>query len=77
MQPKPGKTNKNNASPPRAGMHTDRARGGLEMPTIKQATTEFLAGKRVAVTGVSRTPQGHGRYASKPAASAVAGEVRA
>ena len=30
------------------------------MPTIKQATAEFLAGKRVAVTGVSRTPQGHG-----------------
>jgi len=47
------------------------------MPTIKQATAEFLTGKRVAVTGVSRTPQGHGRYASKPAASAVAGEVRA
>ena len=47
------------------------------MPTIKQATAEFLTGKRVAVTGVSRTPQGHGRHASKPAASAVAGEVRA
>jgi len=30
------------------------------MPTIKQATAQFLAGKRVAVTGVSRTPQGHG-----------------
>ena len=30
------------------------------MPAIKQATAEFLAGKRVAVTGVSRTPQGHG-----------------
>ena len=30
------------------------------MLTIKQATAEFLAGKRVAVTGVSRTPQGHG-----------------
>ena len=30
------------------------------MPTIKQATAEFLASKRVAVTGVSRTPQGHG-----------------
>jgi predicted CoA-binding protein len=30
------------------------------MPTIKQAAAEFLAGKRVAVTGVSRTPQGHG-----------------
>lgn len=33
------------------------------MPTaipIKQAATEFLALKRIAVTGVSRNPQGHG-----------------
>ena len=30
------------------------------MPTMKQAVSEFLAGKRVAVTGVSREPQGHG-----------------
>ena len=30
------------------------------MPAIKQAAAEFLTGKRVAVTGVSRTPQGHG-----------------
>jgi uncharacterized protein len=30
------------------------------MPAIKQAAAEFLAGKRVAVTGVSRTAQGHG-----------------
>jgi uncharacterized protein len=30
------------------------------MQTIKQAATEFLANKRVAVTGVSRTPQTHG-----------------
>ncbi|MDH3262121.1 MAG: CoA-binding protein [Acidimicrobiia bacterium] len=30
------------------------------MVTIKQATTEFLGKKRVAVTGVSRNPQGHG-----------------
>jgi predicted CoA-binding protein len=30
------------------------------MQTMKQAATEFLAGKRVAVTGVSRTPQNHG-----------------
>ena len=48
-----------------------------KVPGGRPHTTEFLAGKRVAVTGVSRTPQGHGRYASKPAASAVAGEVRA
>jgi len=27
---------------------------------MKQAVSEFLAGKRVAVTGVSREPQGHG-----------------
>jgi len=27
---------------------------------IKQAATEFLANKRIAVTGVSRTPKGHG-----------------
>ena len=30
------------------------------MQTIKQAAADFLAGKRVAVTGVSRKPQGHG-----------------
>jgi len=30
------------------------------MTTIKQAAAEFLASKRVAVTDVSRTPQGHG-----------------
>ena len=30
------------------------------MATIKDATTEFLAHKRVAVTGVSRTPKNHG-----------------
>ena len=30
------------------------------MLTMKQATTEFLAHKRIAVTGVSRTPKGHG-----------------
>jgi uncharacterized protein len=30
------------------------------MPTIKKAAAEFLAGKRVAVTGVSRRPKEHG-----------------
>jgi predicted CoA-binding protein len=30
------------------------------MSTIKEAASEFLARKRVAVTGVSRRPQGHG-----------------
>jgi uncharacterized protein len=30
------------------------------MPKIKDAASEFLAHKRVAVTGVSRNPQGHG-----------------
>ena len=30
------------------------------MQTMKQAAAEFLACSRVAVTGVSRTPQGHG-----------------
>jgi hypothetical protein len=30
------------------------------MPTIKDAASEFLANKRVAVTGVSREPKGHG-----------------
>jgi hypothetical protein len=30
------------------------------MVAIKQAASEFLAKKRIAVTGVSRTPQGHG-----------------
>jgi uncharacterized protein len=30
------------------------------MATIKEAASEFLSQKRVAVTGVSRTPGGHG-----------------
>ena len=30
------------------------------MTTIKQAATEFLSSKRIAVTGVSRQAQGHG-----------------
>jgi predicted CoA-binding protein len=30
------------------------------MPKINEATSEFLAQRRVAVTGVSRHPQGHG-----------------
>ena len=30
------------------------------MPSIKDAASEFLANRRVAVTGVSRTPQNHG-----------------
>ncbi len=30
------------------------------MQTIKDATAEFLAKKRIAVTGVSRQPKGHG-----------------
>lgn len=30
------------------------------MPTIKDAASEFLANRRVAVTGVSRNPQNHG-----------------
>ncbi len=30
------------------------------MPTVKEAAADFLAKKRIAVTGVSRNPQGHG-----------------
>jgi uncharacterized protein len=30
------------------------------MPRIKEAASEFLANKRVAVTGVSREPKNHG-----------------
>lgn len=30
------------------------------MPTIKEAATEFLGHKRIAVTGVSRRPSSHG-----------------
>jgi predicted CoA-binding protein len=33
------------------------------MQTMKQAAAQFLAGRRVAVTGVSRKPQGHGSNA--------------
>jgi predicted CoA-binding protein len=30
------------------------------MPTVKQAATEFLSKRRIAVTGVSREPKDHG-----------------
>ena len=30
------------------------------MPTMKEAATEFLGNKRIAVTGVSRKPKDHG-----------------
>ena len=30
------------------------------MPSVKEAAAAFLANKRVAVTGVSRNPKGHG-----------------
>src|SRR6185437_9198461 len=33
------------------------------MSTMKEATSEFLAKKRIAVTGVSRTPGSHGSNA--------------
>jgi predicted CoA-binding protein len=33
------------------------------MPTMKEAASEFLAHKRIAVTGVSRKPDGHGSNA--------------
>ena len=31
--------------------------------SVKEAASEFLAEKRIAVTGVSRNPQGHGSNA--------------
>jgi predicted CoA-binding protein len=30
------------------------------MPTTKEAAAQFLSGRRIAVTGVSRNPKGHG-----------------
>jgi len=33
------------------------------MPTIKEAAAAFLGNKRIAVTGVSRAPKGHGSNA--------------
>ncbi len=33
------------------------------MPTVQQAADEFLANRRIAVTGVSRHPEGHGSNA--------------
>ena len=41
------------------------------MQTMKQAAAEFLAGKRVAVTGVSRHPQGPRQQCGVPAAAAA------
>ena len=34
--------------------------GGCRMTKIKEAASEFLASRRVAVTGVSRNPKNHG-----------------
>jgi predicted CoA-binding protein len=33
---------------------------GRSLPSIKEAATGFLTNRRIAVTGVSRNPQGHG-----------------
>jgi predicted CoA-binding protein len=38
----------------------EHGRGETDMPSMKQAAAEFLASRRIAVTGVSRRPQGHG-----------------
>jgi predicted CoA-binding protein len=43
----------------RGGVNRFERREG-SMPTIKDAASEFLATKRVAVTGVSREAKGHG-----------------
>ena len=46
------------------------------MPRIEEAASEFLARKRVAVTGVSRKPKGHGSnvvYQSESGSERVAG----
>ena len=48
------------------------------MKPIKEAATEFLAHKRIAVTGVSRHPDSHGGYevfAVNPNADEVEGDV--
>src|SRR6266540_2294289 len=34
--------------------------GSCSMPNVKEAASEFLASRRVAVTGVSREPKRHG-----------------
>jgi uncharacterized protein len=59
------------------------------MSTVKKAASQFLANRRIAVTGVSRHPQGHGSntvyqrlrqrhyqvYAVNPNATEVEGDV--
>jgi uncharacterized protein len=59
------------------------------MQTMKRAAADFLAGKRVAITGVSRKPQGHGSnvvyqrlrqrgyqvFAVNPSADKVEGDI--
>ena len=59
------------------------------MPTMNEAASAFLSNKRIAVTGVSRNPQGHGGnvvyqrlrergydvFAVNPNAEAVEGDV--
>jgi hypothetical protein len=46
------------------------------MITIKQAATDFLAYKRIAVTGVSRNPEGHGSNAVASFRRHVSGSFR-
>ena len=38
----------------------DRREGSTSMPTVAEATADFLAQRRIAVAGVSRTAAGHG-----------------
>ena len=44
-------------------MLEQRAKKECSMVTMKEAAAEFLASKRIAVTGVSRNPKGHGSNA--------------
>jgi predicted CoA-binding protein len=43
--------------------HTRTRDDGVVMRPIEEAAAVFLANKRIAVTGVSRTPKGHGSNA--------------
>ncbi|WP_083707259.1 TIGR03618 family F420-dependent PPOX class oxidoreductase [Intrasporangium flavum] len=86
--PAPGPSEREIVDASRSGATTRHREGTQRMPSINDAAADFLSHKRVAVTGVSRTPASHGSnavyqrlrargydvYAVNPNASEVEGD---
>ncbi|MFZ1577313.1 MAG: CoA-binding protein, partial [Nostocoides sp.] len=61
--PRKGTLSPDHGIPSRARQCHDERRGGGVMTTMATAAAVFLANRRIAVTGVSHAPKGHGSNA--------------